>query len=288
MDNGDDMETTTTTGLRKRASCAISSSSSSKKETDGSDIILLSSPRNTSRPLEEDASCCRRWTRHVSLFLHLVALSIFISGFFLRINLHNGEECEMTYSMRQFLELETPSSFVHSSAATNRYKLYKFVDRRDPRFQQILREKQPLTSGYCGNNNNNQTSNRIVLYVPGHWGSYTQSRSVGAHGIQLTGQGNGGLRKVQEALANNLWTGDATDEEKFVYDVYSVDFAEQGGALHGQFLRLQSDFVASVVQHLAVGKKNGRHHLLMTIQINQSVVRCLLTCVRVPACLPLY
>lgn len=104
---------------------------------------------------------------------------------------------------------------------------------------------------------------------------------MGAHGIQLTGQenvnANGGVRKVQEALANNLWTGDATDEDKFVYDVYSVDFAEQGGALHGQFLRLQSDFVASVVQHLAVGKTNARHQIKSIIPsfvVSSPALRC--------------
>ena len=41
-------------------------------------------------------------------------------------------------------------------------------------------------------------------------------------------------------------------EENFVYDVYSVDFADQGAALHGQILLFQSDFVASAVRQLAV------------------------------------
>jgi hypothetical protein len=76
---------------------------------------------------------------------------------------------------------------------------------------------------------------------------------VGAHGIQLTGQ-RAESRQAQYALAHNLWKGaDAESVDEFAYDVYSVDFAEQGGALHGAFLTLQSDFVASVVQQLEVG-----------------------------------
>jgi pimeloyl-ACP methyl ester carboxylesterase len=35
-----------------------------------------------------------------------------------------------------------------------------------------------------------------------------------------------------------------------VYEVYAVDFAEQGGALHGAFLKLQSEFVATVLQQM--------------------------------------
>jgi hypothetical protein len=198
--------------------------------------------------------------------LHLIAIAVFIAGFVLRIQLHTGEECDMTYSLREFLEVETPH-FQSPSAATRDYKLYKFVDRRDPRYQPLLAEleqaqqQSPLKGDeHCiggsaaaasNNNNSNVTRKNIVLYIPGHWGSHSQSRSVGAHGIQMTGQRQNS-RLAQQALATNIWTGDAPNMNQFVYDCYSVDFAEQGGALHGRFLELQSDFVASVVQQLAV------------------------------------
>jgi hypothetical protein len=203
----------------------------------------------------------------VVVVLHLIAIAIFIAGFVLRIQLHTGEECDMTYSVREFLEVETPH-FQSPSAATRDYKLYKFVDRRDPRYQPLLaglvqaQQPSPLkgdehclggsaASAAASNNNSNVTRKNIVLYIPGHWGSHSQSRSVGAHGIQMTGQRQSS-RLAQQALATNIWTGDAPDINQFVYDVYSVDFAEQGGGLHGRFLELQSDFVASVVQQLAV------------------------------------
>lgn len=195
----------------------------------------------------------------VSILLHLIASAIFATGFLLRTKFHNGDECDMTYSMRQFLELKT--DFVHSSYVTQKYKLWKFVDRRDPRYQHLLKSPQPLTSNYCGN------ANQIVLFVPGHWGSYGQSRSLGAHGIQLTGGGSSTTQttKVRRALANNLWSGDAAKENEFIYDVYSVDFAEQGAALHGEFLNLQSDFVAFAAQQLVVSQ-------LECGQANESII----------------
>ena len=39
------------------------------------------------------------------ILMHLVALSMFVMGFVLRIQLHTGEECSMTYSHRIFLPI---------------------------------------------------------------------------------------------------------------------------------------------------------------------------------------
>jgi hypothetical protein len=48
------------------------------------------------------------------------------------------------------------------------------------------------------------------------------------------------------------WSGKASRLDQFVYEVYAVDFAEQGGAWHGRFLEVQSDFVARVTEQLVV------------------------------------
>ena len=196
----------------------------------------------------------RLW-KNLFYYLNGVACLAFLLGFLMRIQLHTGEECQMTYSWRQFLELDMSSAIAnHPNKKMNRhYKLYKFVDQRDLRYQSLLYVSQPLQgSAWCGGDGaiNNTT---IVLYIPGHWGSYSQSRSIGAHGIQLTGpEEDQRSRLARVALASHAWHGKASQENKFTYDVYSVDFAEQGGALHGQFLRSQSDFVASAVENLLV------------------------------------
>jgi hypothetical protein len=201
--------------------------------------------------------------RWIYLLLHILAVGCFILGFIFRIQLHTGEECQMTYSMRRFLEIDTPPVVsTKNSILSSQYKLYKFVDQRDPRYQRLLRVPQPISKSHnwCGitaASRNSTTaassSRRIVLYIPGHWGSFEQARSVGAHGIQLTGQrDNQHSMNVNNALKNDLWSGTAENEENFVYDVYAVDFAEQGGALHGQFLLEQSAYVASIVEYIVV------------------------------------
>jgi hypothetical protein len=94
----------------------------------------------------------------------------------------------------------------------------------------------------------------IVLYIPGHWGDYTQCRSVGAHGTQLTQSGHDRqfTATARQALYDGSWNGAANLEEQFVYDVYCVDFTEQGAALHGNFIQKQSQFVAQIVKKLSV------------------------------------
>ena len=86
------------------------------------------------------------------LVLHGCAVVSFIMGLLLQSRLHTGEECDMTYSMRKFLQIET-TGFSNTSSynkITNQYKLYKFVDQRDPRYQSLLRKASstgtPLSS----------------------------------------------------------------------------------------------------------------------------------------------
>lgn len=82
-------------------------------------------------------------------------------------------------------------------------------------------------------------------------GSYQQSRSLGAHGLQLTAANNPAQkRRVLQAIQNNEWTGNATDVDSFVFDVYALDFGEEGAGLHGRLVELQSAMVADSVEFL--------------------------------------
>jgi len=115
----------------------------------------------------------------------------------------------------------------------------------------------------------NYTNNNIVtvLYVPGHWGSYMQSRSIGAHGIRLTGrrsppqqveevlqrlkqQGYSKTKTTTTATTSASNDSGRSKERDFVFDVYSIDFREEGGAWHAQFLLEQSAYVAQAIQDL--------------------------------------
>lgn len=199
--------------------------------------------------------------RSLSLILiHFLGLLVFSYGIAFSKNFHNGDECEMTYSMREFVEIAT--SFESISPVTNRYKLYKFYDRRDPRYQSLLRLQQPLSDhrDWCGTSNHAIV--KLVLFIPGHWGSYTQSRSLGAHGVKLTGKVSGAaMESIVKALERGSLSGAATSEESFIYEVLAVDFAEQGAALHGDFLVSQSNYVSDSIQHISVSTEMYRNSL---------------------------
>jgi hypothetical protein len=244
------------TGLRKRPNANNAKDSQSADDKNGEMIlqfngtIIPSEHHDTVSTSYEKVEAKNRLPSILFLLLHLFSVGVFGFGFILRNKLHNGEECEMTYSQRQFLHIELPLTNDTLPLART-YRLYKFVDQRDPRYRRFLNAPQPLPgSDWCGTTT---TPTHVVLYIPGHWGSYSQSRSVGAHGIQLTGRmEDRHARLAYTSLGNNLWNGTAKQEKNFVYDVYSLDFSEQGGALHGDFLLAQSHFAAMAVEKLAV------------------------------------
>ena len=73
------------------------------------------------------------------------------------------EECSMTYSMREYIQIGVPELSAH--------RLYKFTDKRDPRHSPFHRQAQPLRgNAWCLDSE----STKIVLYVPGH-GKFSQS-----------------------------------------------------------------------------------------------------------------
>jgi len=210
--------------------------------------------KDSKEPKASVASHVPRWKRYLhlaSFILHFASCIFFVIGFhFCRNRLYTSEECDMTYSMRQFLPLQIETA--------TPYKLFKFVDMRDPRHRRFLSTDEPLTgSDWCLDAN----STTAVLYIPGNAGSYQQSRSLGAHGIQLTASRDASQqRKVLSALHNGQWVGDALNLDDFVYDVYAVDLLEEAGGLHGDFLIRQSQFIAESVMHLV--QNCGLHRVL--------------------------
>jgi hypothetical protein len=122
-------------------------------------------------------------------------------------------------------------------------------------------------------------SGHPLLYVPGHWGSFSQARSIGAHGTRWTGSSDSSLKK-NRAIYESFLSGEgmntgrnipnAPKEEdlfmkwyhssyslwyrnNFVMDVYSLDFNEEGAALHPSRLLRQADFFARSIETLAEG-----------------------------------
>ena len=278
--------------LRNRpASSTVSSSSSSSPAVSVGGDIGTSSSSIAKRQQQNDevkSSHRRIQLTQNPLFviytiLRFIALICFVVGFLVRQkHLHTGIECQMTYSMREFIEIETTPYYrnnhqSYSTKATESYKLYKFIDRRDPRYKKQLQhfisnKVQPLqrhehcivADNHNLNKRNATTSTTItkaqhvVLFIPGHWGSYSQSRSLGAHGTRMTKARQPNIHHYIQTLKDSTTTTSTTTDannnhlsiDKFIYDVYSVDFNEQGSALHGNFVIYQSQFVASIIKQL--------------------------------------
>ncbi|KAL7512536.1 hypothetical protein ACHAXN_011315 [Cyclotella atomus] len=226
----------------------------------------------------------------------------------------NGQECTMTYSQFQFLPLRV----VNSSSGVvkeSRYRLLKFTDKRDPRHEHLYQVSGSMVENYDSQNDaNRQGKGRLleytdnwcllpqnisqakqwkkapyphrghpVLYIPGHWGSFSQARSIGAHGTRWTGHGlksNKALYDIYESFqtgegmnnGRNLGapSSSSNDNEEmfmkwyqssyslmhlngFVMDVYSLDFKEEGAALHPSRLLRQADFFTRSVETLVEG-----------------------------------
>jgi hypothetical protein len=117
-----------------------------------------------------------------------------------------------------------------------------------------------------------------VLYIPGHWGSFFQSRSLGAHGTRWTGPyakaksdqeiyeslrtGRGmhdGLSlQIEDHVVDWLTSSKFQQQRRnnlngFVMDVFALDFDGEGAAWHSSILVRQADFFARAVQTLVQG-----------------------------------
>jgi len=189
-------------------------------------------------------------------------------------SLHNGNECEMTWSSIRFILLPDPqhtrnSSRYHDHQQFNQqqYKLLKFTDARDKRFDHIVDYKRPYQEydrttyhvkenlNWCKPRNKSGKPGRAVIYVPGHEGTYMQARSLGAHGTTLTRHGKDVSREALNDLLRRLEDGSmnayAESVSDFLFDVYAVDFGGEGGGIHGSRLFAQANFLVSVLERIA-------------------------------------
>ncbi|KAL3777248.1 hypothetical protein HJC23_005188 [Cyclotella cryptica] len=269
--------------------------------------------------------------RHLNLILIFTSItSCLISIAFLLWGLilegpafYNGQECSMTYSQFQFLPIRVlpwassrdDVEQINSRRSSNRYRLLKFTDARDPRHQHLYKISGSMIENYDSQSNPKRRTRNVadegrllefhdnwcllppnlaksqwkdaphphrghpVLYVPGHWGSFSQARSIGAHGTRWTGGSMNHDRSLYQ-IYNSFKTGEGmhdgtdllankTQEEfiaflqssysksyldDFVMDVFSLDFdGGEGAALHSSKLFRQAKFFARAVETLVEG-----------------------------------
>ena len=223
----------------------------------------------------------------------ILILNVYASH--LKFKLVNGDCCEMTYSRYQFIPIQLygkkhDMDSDMSNSLTHRYRLLKFVDSRDRRMWSIThklskkdkknknineRETSLLSfdqfSNWCSNKDENNPGH-VVIFIPGHWGTYEQARSLGAHGIRLTGKQlslstqNSIIKSIQRRQSNANATGDL-----FLYDVYAIDFASgEGSTFHGSTLFAQANFVRLAINSLKV---RNAHYLKKTVIRVQSHIK---------------
>ena len=206
------------------------------------------------------------------LFFASLMMMIFV-GFGLKAKFVNGDCCDMTYSRYSFIPIgmtrndndgfDFESQFNENNP--KRYRLLKFVDARDPRMKSTFRNLSnaknkentrksddretgtwPLDefSSWCKKKSKNNPGH-VVLFVPGHWGNYDQARSLGAHGLRLTGRSMSSLveHEIIKSIRNQNTNASSTGDQ-FLYDVYTIDFrGGEGSAFHASTLFDQANFV---------------------------------------------
>ncbi len=212
-------------------------------------------------------------------FIYGIVLSCYIYGLLLRGKFHNGVECDMTWSVVNFIHIPVSNHGIREGHDTERgrqnmpYRLMKFIDGRDERYTYLIDRDRPLKDGtsntfhvvededWCRSGNFDEgiedlaPHGHIVLYIPGHEGQFHQARSLAAHGLNMTRQSKYLKRKDLNQIIEHLWNGtmnaNAKDVEHFVYDVFTVDFQGEGGAYHASKLFAQVEFVMQAIQQIA-------------------------------------
>lgn len=207
------------------------------------------------------------------------------------------------------------SAETSSQTEDDRYRLLKFTDARDPRHKHLYPISGSMIENYntqvnpksrnkstgkvlefsdnwcllprAGEENEQQQPQRDapyphrghpVLYVPGHWGSFSQARSIGAHGTRwtghaarsksdqdvynslLTGKGmnDGNSDRALDELLSGLHSSTSSELDFFVMDVFALDFdGGEGAALHSSKLLRQAEFFARAVETIVKGCQNS-------------------------------
>ena len=206
-----------------------------------------------------------RMIRYVDLSISIFVSIIIIYGCILRRTLQHGNECEMTWSVVRFISLPEPDDDTESnSKPIFPFRLLKFTDGRDKRFNHLLDYDKPDDNdrntyqvipniNWCESGNESRRKpGHIVLYVPGHEGHYQQARSLGAHGVGMTRHSIS--PEVGRDIVDKLWDGTTNGSSKnlddFVFDVYAVDFFSEGSLLHGSRLFAQSEFITIALERI--------------------------------------
>ena len=157
------------------------------------------------------------------LFVFLLLLATLLAPGIFLLNRLSHSTCSMTYSAPLYHEH-------FGSEFPDNYKLYQYVDRRLPDLDQISCIADP------------------VLFVPGHWGTHEQGRSLGSVGL-----GFGGLHdkpKKWDIYKAFKPAGGADQVERTFFSTYILDFNEEGTAFHSTFVKKQAIFFSESVDHI--------------------------------------
>ena len=178
-------------------------------------------------------------------FIGLVLVAV---GFYIKSNFINGSCCDMTYSRPSFVPIAVnDESELLNFTHPRHYRLFKFRDARDPRPDFIPFDE--LSSDACGPN-----PGHPVLFIPGHWGFYEQARSLGAHGTGMTEKSKNYhfdelyKRYVKEEVNNTSFMSRLHSGDRFLYDVYTIDFGNEASAIHASHMHAQAHFVNSAIR----------------------------------------
>jgi len=207
-------------------------------------MTTISKPQPPQKP--------KNYTERISVAVTLCGLLLLSIGFHTKSKFVNGNCCDMTYSRRAFAQVDVDDVLPSTNVThPKHYKLYKFYDVRDPRHDQF-RDKVSK----CHDN-----PGHPVLFVPGHWGNYDQARSLGAHGIRLTGKDEHfSYKQLRDRFLNenssSFMSRDGSGD-RFLYDVYAVDFGSEASGVHASLLHSQAlyvDYAIDVILNLCKDK----------------------------------
>lgn len=180
-------------------------------------------PTGTRREVGNDL---QNWSKRLYVAACVLACLGVSYGVFLDLTqLKSLVECDMTWSQRVFIHVPMVEH--------ERYRLFKFTDRRDPLHRRLIDHGPRDAADFC-------TGRPIVVYIPGHGGSYEQSRSIGAHGLQLSRRNIAILTGHQARLRS--WNGTMPTLDDFFYDVFAFDLQEEFTGLHGLYLLVRCGF----------------------------------------------